>query len=110
MENPCFLGLSKTGKFYTILFQLFNPYLARMSHKSSTALRYVGTGAGFVGFHARASHRCMPTLQGVDPVSPANLLETRTSTRPPFARYEFCETCGLEEFYTFHTNYVRLKD
>ena len=57
-----------------------------MSHKSSTALRYLGTGADFVGF---------ATLQGVDPVSPPHLLETRTSIRPPFARYEFCETYGL---------------
>ena len=54
--------------------------LTRMSHKLSTALRYVGTGADFVGF---------ATLQGVDPASPAHLLETRTSTRPPFARHEF---------------------
>ncbi len=60
--------------------------LARMSHKFSTALRYVGTGADFVGF---------ATLQGVDPASLAHLLETRTSPRPPFARHEFCETCGL---------------
>ena len=66
-----------------------------MSHKSSTALRYTGTGADFAGFHARASHRCMPTLQGVDPASSANLHETRTSTRSPFARDEFCETCEL---------------
>ena len=57
-----------------------------MSHKFSTALRYVGTGADFVGF---------PTSQGVDPASSANLPETRTSTRPPFARDEFCEKCGL---------------
>ena len=60
--------------------------LARMSHKSSTALRYTGTGADFVGF---------PTSQGVDPASPANLLEAHNSTRSPFARDEFCETCGL---------------
>ena len=57
-----------------------------MSHKSSTALRYTGTGADFVGFR---------TLQGVDPASPPHRLETRTSTRSPFARDEFCETCGL---------------
>ena len=56
-----------------------------MSHKSSTALRYTGTGADFVGF---------AYLQGVDLASPAHLLETRTSTRSPFARDEFCETCG----------------
>ena len=31
----------------------------------------------------------------VDPASPPHLLETRTSTRSPFARDEFCETCGL---------------
>ena len=60
--------------------------LARMSHKSSTALRYVGTVADFVGFGI---------LQGVDPASPPHRLETRTSTRPPFARDEFCETCRL---------------
>ena len=59
--------------------------LARKSPKSSAALRHIGTGADFVGF---------PTLQGVDPASPANLHETRTSTRFPFARYEFCEACG----------------
>ncbi len=57
-----------------------------MSHKFSTALRNTGTGADFVGF---------ATLQGVDPASPANLFETRASTRSPFARYEFCETCGF---------------
>ncbi len=57
-----------------------------MSHKSSTALQNVSTGADLVGF---------ATLQGVDPVSPANLLDARTSTRPSFARYEFCETRGL---------------
>ena len=69
--------------------------LARMSHKFSTARPNPGTGAGIAGIHARASHRCMPTLQGVDPASPANLHETRTSTRPSIARYEFCEKCGL---------------
>ena len=58
-----------------------------MSHKFSTALRNVGTGAALVG---------CATLQGVDPASPANLLDSRTSTRPSFARHEFCETCGLE--------------
>ena len=57
-----------------------------MSHKSSTARRNAGTGAGIV--------RCA-TLQGVDPASPAHPLETRTSTQPSFARYEFCETSGL---------------
>ena len=62
------------------------PPLARMSHKSSTALRYTGTGADFVGFR---------TLQGVDPASPPHRLETHTSTRSPFARDEFCETCRL---------------
>ena len=61
-------------------------HLARMSHKSSTALRNTGTGADFVGF---------ATLQGIDPASPAHRLETRTSTRSSFARYEFCETSGL---------------
>ena len=66
--------------------------IAHMSHKSSTALRYVGTGADFVGF---------ASLQGVDPASLANLPETRTNTRPPFARYEFCEKCGLEEIADF---------
>ena len=60
--------------------------LARMSHKSSTALQYTGTGADFVGFG---------TLQGVDPASPPHRLETRTSTRSPLARDEFRETCGL---------------
>ena len=60
--------------------------LTRMSHKSSAVLRYTGTGADFVGF---------TFSQGVDPASPANLLETRASTRSPFARDEFCETCGL---------------
>ena len=29
------------------------------------------------------------TLQGVDPASPANLLDARTSARSSFARYEF---------------------
>ncbi len=60
-----------------------------MSHKSSTARRNVGTRATLVGF---------PTLQGVDPASTANLLDARTSTRPSFARYEFCETSGLGNF------------
>ncbi len=67
-----------------------------MSHKFSTALRYAGPGAGFVGF---------ATLQGVDPASPANLHESPTSTRPPFARYEFCETCGLTS-----ENIIKLQD
>ncbi len=58
-----------------------------MSHKLSTTLRNLGTGADFVGF---------ATLQGVDPASPANRLEARTSTQPSFARYEICETCGLK--------------
>ena len=61
-------------------------FLTRISHKSSTALRYTGTGADFVGF---------ANLQGVDPASLAHLLETRISTRSPFARNEFCEICGL---------------
>ncbi len=52
----------------------------------STALRNVGAGAGMV--------RCA-TLQGADPASPAHPLETRTSTRPRFARYEFCEISRL---------------
>ena len=56
------------------------------STKSSTALRNVGTGATLVGF---------ATLQGVDPASPANQLDAPTSTRPSFARYEFCEISGL---------------
>ncbi len=60
--------------------------LARILHKSSTALRNAGTGAGIV--------RCA-TLQGVDPASPAHPLETPTSTRPSFARYEFYAICGL---------------
>ena len=60
--------------------------LAWISHKSSTALRNVGPGAGIV--------RCA-TLQGADPASPAHPLETRTSTRPRFARYEFCEISRL---------------
>ena len=54
--------------------------------QSSTALRNVSTGADLVGF---------ATLQGVDPVSPANLLDAHTSTRSSFARYEVCETSGL---------------
>ena len=57
-----------------------------MSHKPSTALRNVGTGADLVGF---------ATLQGVDPASPAYLLDARTSTRSSFARHEFGEICGL---------------
>ena len=57
-----------------------------MSHKFSTALWNTGTGADFVGFAA---------LKGVDPASPANLSETRASARSSFARYEFCEKCGL---------------
>ena len=61
--------------------------LARISHKLSTALRYVGAGGDFPGFG---------TLQGVDPASPPNLHETPASTRPPFARHEFFEICGLE--------------
>ena len=61
--------------------------LTRMSHKFSTALRNTGADADFVGF---------ASLQGVDPASPANLHKTRASTRSPFARYEFCETCGLK--------------
>ena len=81
--------------------------LARISHKSSTALRNLrlhvlrrdkaGTGADFVGF---------ATLQGVDPASPkgygrtdpaspAHLRETHTSIRSPFARDEFFKICGL---------------
>ena len=60
--------------------------LARMSHKSSTALRNPGTGADFVGF---------TTLQGVDPASSAHQREAHTSTRSSFARNEFYETCGL---------------
>ena len=62
------------------------PSLARISHKLSTALRYVGAGGDFPGFG---------TLQGVDPASPPNLHETPANTRPPFARHEFCEICGL---------------
>ena len=60
--------------------------IARISHKSSAALRYVGTGGDFPG---------IGTSQGVDPASPPNLHETPTSTRPPFARDEFCEISGL---------------
>ena len=60
--------------------------LTWISHKSSTALRNIGTGAGIV--------RCA-TLQGVDPASPAHPLETRTSARPSFARCEFCEISRL---------------
>ena len=63
-----------------------NRVFTRISHKLSTALRYVGAGGDFPGFG---------TLQGVDPASPPNLHETPASTRPPFARHEFCEICGL---------------
>ena len=67
-----------------------------MSHKFSTALRNVPAGADLVGF---------ATLQGVDPASPANLLEAHTSTRSSFARHEFggvshslgSETSGLKD-------------
>ena len=58
---------------------------AHSSPKSSTALRNVGTGTGIV--------RCA-ALQGADPASPAPPLETRSSTRLSFARYEFCEISG----------------
>ncbi len=77
---------SSTGP--TSLLSVFLPLnsLTRMSHKFSTALRNVGAGAALAGF---------ATLQGVDPASPANLLEAHTSARPSFARHEFCETCGL---------------
>ncbi len=57
------------------------------STKLSTTLRNLGTGAGIV--------RCA-TLQGVDPASPAHRLETRTSTRPSFARHKIFETSRLE--------------
>ena len=74
----------------TILGQIASPNVSLPSERditqSSTARRNVGTGATLVGF---------PTLQGVDPASPANLLDARTSTRPLFARYEFCETSRL---------------
>ena len=60
--------------------------LARISHKSSAALRNDGAGADFPGFGS---------LQGLDPASSPNLHETPTSTRPPFARDEFCEISGL---------------
>ena len=60
--------------------------LARISHKSSAALRNDGAGADFPGFGS---------LQGVDPASPPNLHETPASTRPPFARDEFGEISGL---------------
>ena len=58
-----------------------------MPDKLSTALRNLGTEAGIA--------RCA-TLQGVDPASPAHLHETRTSTRPSFARYEICKTFGFK--------------
>ncbi|MBC9867258.1 MAG: membrane protein insertion efficiency factor YidD [Opitutae bacterium] len=61
-------------------------HLARISHKFSTALRNIGAGADFAGF---------ATLQGVDPASSAHRRKAHTSTRSSFARYEFCETCGL---------------
>ncbi len=60
--------------------------LARISQKSSTALRNIGTGAALV--------RCA-TLQGVNPASLAHRLEAHTSTRSSFARYEFGEKCRL---------------
>ena len=66
---------------------------ARMSHKFSTALRNTGAEADFVGY---------ASLQGVDPASPANLHKTRASTRSPFARYEFCEKCGLGQDTSSH--------
>ena len=69
--------------------------LTRMSHKSSTALRYTGTGADFVGFPCPCFAQKQADFAGFDPASPAHLLETRTSTRSPFARDEFCKTCGL---------------
>ena len=53
------------------------------------------------------------TLQGVDPASPANRLDARTSTRSSFARYEFggvshslgSETTGLNALKTKTHNY-----
>ncbi len=81
--------------------------LTRISHKSSTALRNLGTGADFVGFACPCAAQMQATLQGVDPASPAHdsplhsnfathgRREAHTSTRSSFARYEFCEKCGL---------------
>ncbi len=64
-----------------------------------------GAGGGLLTFgRGQALHFGMaakmqgmtPTvLQGVDPASPAHLLETRTSTRSSIARHELCETSVL---------------
>ncbi len=80
--------------------------LTRISHyranatapQSSTALRYVGTGAALAG---------CATLQGVNPASPAHRLDARTSTRSSFARHEFCEICGLRYDYVEHGNFYQ---
>ncbi len=71
----------------------YNPHF----HNFSTALRNVGTGADFVGLACPCAAQMQATSRGVDPASPANLHEAPASTRPPFARYEFCEKCGLSE-------------
>ena len=67
-----------------LVYEAWHP-LVRISHKSSTTLRYTGAGADFVGF---------ATSQGVDPASPANLLESRTSTRPPLLATNFVRHAG----------------
>ena len=82
-----YFNLDGRSGSWTFAPQVRVPF-ARMSHKSSTARRNAGAGAGIV--------RCA-TLQGVDPASPAHPLETRTSAQPSFARYEFggVSACGL---------------
>ena len=62
-----------------------------MSHKFSTALRYVGTGADFV------VQRKGSSLESVDSASCVKITrhDPDASTRPPFARDEFYEKCGL---------------
>ncbi len=94
---------------------ILSALFARILHKSSTALRNVGPGSGLRErgqILSRGRGQTLnPTLActiarndpdgrasfsgKVDPASPAHRLETRTSTRPSFARYEFYAICGL---------------
>ncbi len=89
LEGGISLFLPEKGRMRIPPSHWFALSLARISHKFSAALRNDGIGADFPGFG---------TLQGVDPASPPNLHETPTSTRHPFARDEFCEVSGLDEW------------
>ena len=94
-------GLGFTAGFCDLLTRMSAYRANATAPQSFTALQNVGPGAGITIGRGQALHFGIAAkMQGmtptVDPASPAHQLEVPTSTRRPFARYEFGETSKLK--------------